>query len=65
MKKLKYYGGQGYSYSKEIGKYEVKINRKIERFDRLSEARHYYDSLSVGKAIWDVAGMPELLEAHT
>jgi hypothetical protein len=65
MKRLKYYGGQGYSYSKEIGKYEVKSNQKTKIFDRLSDARNYYDSLNVGKAIWDVSGMAELLEAHT
>ena len=36
--KLKYYGGEGYLYSKEIGKFEVKA-KEIKAFTRLSEAK--------------------------
>lgn len=62
-KKLKYYGGQGYGYSKEIGKFEV--NAKINKiFDRLSEAKKYYESLNEEKSIWDVTTIPELIECH-
>jgi hypothetical protein len=63
-KKLKYYGGQGYGYSKETGKFEVKA--KVNKtFDRLSEAKAYYESLNEEKAIWDLTTIPELIECHT
>lgn len=65
MKKLKYYGGQGYDYSKENGKFKVKVGGKQILFTKLSEAKKYYESLNQEKAIWDVSGMPELLECHT
>jgi hypothetical protein len=63
MKKLKYYGGQGYYYSNENGKFEVK-SKEIKIFNKLSEARKYYDSLNEEKAIWDITKIPELLEYH-
>ena len=63
-RKLKYYGGQGFSYSNEVGKYEVKTDNKVESFNSLSEARKHYESLNESKAIWDLTGMAELLEAH-
>lgn len=63
-KKLKYYGGQGYGYSKEIGKFEVKASTN-KMFDRLSEAKKYYESLNEEKAIWDLTTIPELIESHT
>jgi hypothetical protein len=62
MKKLKYYGGQGYGYSNEIGKFEV--NGKP--FTKLSEAKEYYESLNEEKSIWEVTtAIPELIEGHT
>jgi hypothetical protein len=60
---LKYYGGEGYLYSKEIGKFEVKAKENKE-FTRLSEAKKYYESLNEEKAIWDITNVPELLECH-
>ena len=64
MKKLKYYGGQGYSYSGENGKFEVKAN-ETKHFTKLSEAKKYYETLNEEKAIWDITSMPELIECHT
>jgi len=65
-KKLKYYGGQGYGYSKEIGKFKVKAKAKDNKtFDKLSEAKRYYESLNEEKAIWDVTTIPKLIECHT
>jgi len=63
MKKLKFIAGDGYFYSNEIGKFEVKA-KEIKIFNKLSEARKYYDSLNEEKAIWDITRMPELLEYH-
>lgn len=63
-KKLKYYGGQGYGCSKEIGKFEVKAKAN-KTFDRLSEAKKHYESLNEEKAIWDATTIPELIECHT
>lgn len=64
MKKLKYYGGQGFDYSNENGKFEVKAN-EVKQFTKLSEAKKYYESLNEEKAIWDITTIPELLECHT
>lgn len=64
MEKLKNYGGQGYGFSKEIGKFEVKA-KETKEFNKLSEARSYYDSLNEEKAIWDLTKIPELLDCHT
>jgi len=63
MKKLTNIGGQGYSYSNEDGKFEV-IGNDVKVFTKLSEAKKYYNSLRVEKAIWDLTSIPELLEAH-
>jgi hypothetical protein len=57
------YGGQGYSYSNEVGNFEVKAKENKE-FTRLSEAKKYYESLNEEKAIWDITNVPELLECH-
>jgi len=62
-KKLKDYGGQGYGYSEEIGKFEVKA-KDNKTFDKLSEAKRYYESLNEEKAIWDITSIPELIECH-
>jgi len=67
MKKLKFYGGQGYGYSNEIGKFEVfevKANER-KQFTNLSKAKEYYESLNEEKAIWDITTIAELLECHT
>ena len=63
-KKLKYYGGQGYGYSKEVGKFKV-VAKGSKYFDRLSEAKEYYEGLNEGKAIWDITALPELIECHS
>ena len=62
MSKLEYYGGQGYGYSKEIGKFQVTTDKTVD-FNRLSEAIKYYESLNEEKSIWDVTHSPELLDA--
>jgi hypothetical protein len=64
MKKLKYCGGQGFNYSNENGKFEVKAN-ETKQFAKLSEAKKHYESLNEEKAIWDITSIPELLECHT
>ena len=64
MKKLKYYGGQGFESSKENGLFEVKAS-KNKVFTKLSEAKKHYESLNEEKAIWDISTQcSELLEAH-
>ena len=65
MKKLEYYGGQGFGYSKEDGHFEVKSNRGLKVFNKLSEAKSYYESLRCEKSIWEHTPAPELLECHT
>ena len=63
MNKLEYYGGDGYGSSTEIGKFEVKAS-KTKTFNKLSEARKYFDSLNEEKAIWDLTRAPELLDCY-
>lgn len=63
-KQLKHYGGEGYGYAKENGKFTVKATITKE-FTKLSEARKYYDSLNEEKALWDYTRGAELLDAHT
>ncbi len=65
MAKLKHYGGSGYTYSTEVGTYEVKAT-KTKTFNSLSEARKYYDALDEPKALWDrTNAAPDLLDCHT
>ena len=65
MKKLTYWGGNGYDYSQENGKFEVKAKYLGKKqFTKLSEAKKYYDSLNAEKSIWDITKLPELLECH-
>ncbi len=65
MSKLKHYGGDGYSYSQEVGKFEVKTNQGSKEFTRLSEARAYFDSLKdEERFIWDMTTIPELLDGY-
>lgn len=64
QKELKYYGGQGYDYSNENGKFEVKA-KEVKVFSKLSDAVKYYESLNEDKAIWNITRIPELLECHT
>ena len=64
-KKLKSYGGQGYGYSSEVGKFEVRA-KEVKEFTKLSEAKKYYENLNEEKAIWDLTGMfGELIDCHT
>lgn len=59
---LQYYGGDGFSGVKEEGIFEVKASQN-KTFDKLSEARKYYDGLNEEKALWNAKTM-ELLETH-
>lgn len=63
--KLIYYAGDGYDGVPENGKFEVKANSGCKEFTKLSEARKYFDSLNEAKFLWDVKGMPELLDGYT
>ena len=57
MAKLIYYGGEGYEYARENGEYLVRYgdeeNKQHERFESLSLAVKFYDSLQCEKSIWD------------
>lgn len=64
IRKLKRLGGNGYDYSHENGKFEVR-SIVIKQFTKLSEAKEHYESLKEEKTIWDITGIPELLECHT
>jgi hypothetical protein len=62
---LEHYGGNGYSYSTEDGTFEVRVEGKgNKKFNKLSEAREYFDSINEERFIWDVTTIPELLDGY-
>jgi hypothetical protein len=63
-KKLVSCGGNGYGYSNEDGKFEVKHKGGTKKFAKLSEAISFYEGLDEESAIWDVTSIPELLDAR-
>jgi hypothetical protein len=65
MQELIYYGGEGYDYAPEKGEFAVKTDSEEKKFERLSDAIEYYDSLNEEKCLWDLTKLPELLSAHT
>jgi GNAT superfamily N-acetyltransferase len=52
-KKLRYYGGLGFSNSPEIGNYEIRTEQQTVFFTKLSEAKEYYEKIKGEKAFWD------------
>ena len=63
---LKYYGGQGFGYSQENGKYRVISETSgTKHFSKFSEATKHYNNLAGERAIWDDTAIPELLGAYT
>jgi hypothetical protein len=63
-KKLRNYGGSGFDYASEDGLFKV-VATETKQFNKLSEAKAYYESLNEQKAIWDLTKLPELLDAFT
>ena len=66
---LEWYGGDGRGsipYDK-IGRFEIKCDQPLLKavFETFSEAIEVYDSITTEKALWDLTGCPELVEAHT
>ena len=62
---MKLLNGQGFSYTNEIGIFEVETDKELKTFDRLTEAREFYSNLKIEKTIWNVAKLPaELLAYH-
>ena len=65
---LKYYGGSGVeSVSNDKGNFEVNFGgdkNTIRVFVSLKKAKRFYDSLNEEKSLWDMTGLPELLECH-
>jgi len=62
-KELEYYGGDGWDYYPEVGRYKYEvIASKNRKFKTKTEAQNYYESLNEEKACWyDM----ELVECHT
>lgn len=53
MKKLVYYGGDGFGVCREDDPYKVKCD-KPNLFGKFSEAKAYYDKVVGEKAIWNI-----------
>ena len=65
-KKLISVSGQGFGYSSEIGKFEVKYSENDKKkFNSLKKAREFYDSLEEEAAIWDISSFAELLDCKS
>ena len=64
MGELMFVSGSGYDYAKEDGRFKVVHADRTKYFDKLSEARSYYENLNESKSIWDITNWPELLESH-
>ena len=70
MKKLEYYGGDGWGSCHETGIIKIKYGENEEEeqsktFTKRTEAMMFYESLSCTKAAWDLTMGAELIECHT
>ena len=78
MKKLKYYGGQGWENSPGVGNFEVSIYSDEEAnengsspletriFISRSAAKEFYESYNGQKSAWDCSSFfKELIESHS
>ncbi len=63
MSKLEFISGSGVVDPNQKGVFEVRAST-TKKFDKLSEALEYYDSLHEDKALWDLTTIAELLESH-
>jgi GNAT superfamily N-acetyltransferase len=54
QKPLRFYGGIGFANCSELGVYEVRTELEERKFNKLSDARFYYESKKGEKAIWDL-----------
>lgn len=61
--KLVYYGGNGFGECDETGVFTVCFSKETKEFNRLNEAKKFYDSLDEEKAFWDLTRIPELIDA--
>lgn len=69
MKKLEHYGGDGFDKdwrdeSGDTGKFEVKTRQETKSFTSLSQARTYFESIDGERWIWNMTGIPELLDGY-
>ena len=54
QKPLRFYGGIGYSNCSELGVYEITTEFEKRKFNKLSDAKVYYNTIKGEKAIWDL-----------
>lgn len=53
-KPLRFYGGIGFSNCSEIGVYEITTEFEKRKFNKLSDARMFYETIKGEKSIWDL-----------
>lgn len=63
---LLHYGGDGKTGANDYGEWEVRFDedQSSKRFTSYEEALRFYDSLMIGKALWDNRHS-ELIDAWT
>ncbi len=64
MKKLRFISGQGFENFYENGEFEVRA-KETKKFNKLSDAKKYYNSLNEPRAICKCNGFPELIESYS
>ena len=53
-KPLKFYSGIGFTNCSELGVYEITTELEKRKFNKLSDAKVYYNTIKGEKAIWDL-----------
>ena len=53
-KPLTYFGGEGFDSCEEAGEFEIITDGFIRKFNNLSSAKAFYESLNVDKSFWDL-----------
>ena len=68
MKELEFVSGSGYSCAPVEADYEVNFDhdgeRQIIEFGDLRDAKMFFESLNIPKALWHVNGFPKLIEHY-
>jgi len=64
MKKLIYYGGEGFYFAPKNGLFEIRTNFVTKKFTNCVKAMKYYYSLNEEKSFWNLTNFPELIDCR-
>jgi len=63
INRLEFLSGEGISDENKTGLFEVRAS-VYRKFEKISEAIEYYNTLQEDKALWDLTKSAELLQSH-